>query len=681
MKLLPRISPVLACVASLLLSACDGGGIITYERPPTGRPLGDACVLNDDCSSGRCIGGVCEDDGCRTDADCLRGELCVFDRCEPADDFACQPGQAPLIQVAPLELAFGEVALGNSSTKTVKLENRGDCLLTVQAVGLGDNQSPGFSCEPCDPTQYPIRLAPGRSLDVGVTFEPPAPGEAFSSLIIRSDDATAGNEGIVTVNLHATYSGVPVLIVDPLTLPFGHVPQGSSDTRTVRITNEGTGNAVLTIENIYLSGSHPDQFSIPVEFIAVNPGSPLMLPPYNPNDPSTVIEVPVTFAPTALRNNNALLSVKAHAGDPTAAVIVSSELTGSSLGPPQIEVNPVDELVYREQDGRAYPVGSVAFRQVTISNSGQSDLAVDLSLSDPSGDFSLSPPFVPPVAPGGSVVISVFYSPSSPTDPVTPHDPQTPTTAFLNITSNDTDPASDVLKKVTLRGWARGGTFDDVLKLEMSFENADNSWAGNDFRDVDLELTSALGFSCSKPRTTCVPNGDGTCTLQLQPNGDLCAQWSSYDPDGDGRPDQGTVSWIALGQYEEPERILLFGLGQDLANGQRFTARAHYIEDCANIPTGIFGDILGIGGSILLGILGGAIGVPIAVDPGTISDFVSNNCWDHASSLVTLRVYVNGNEVASPQHRLRNKGECAELLRVRRQDGQFIVESTAAGPC
>lgn len=681
MKPLPRISLVASLFAAFVLSACDGGGYISYERPATKRPLGDACVLNDDCDTGRCIGGICQDDGCETDADCLNGELCVFDKCEPADDFACQPGQAPLIQITPLDVAFGEVALGNSGEEVVSIENRGDCLLTVQGVGLGDNQSPGFACEPCDPSQYPIRLAPGRALDVAVTFSPPNPGEAFGSLLINSDDVTAGDEGLVTVDLHATYSGVPVLIVNPLTVPFGHVPQGNTDTRTVTITNEGTGNAVLTVENIYLSGSHPDQFTIPTEFVAVNPGSPLLLPPYDPNNPDTVIEVPVTFAPTALRSNNATLSVKAHAGDPTAAVTVSAELTGSSLGPPQIEVQPLDELVYREDNGLAYPVGSVTYRQVTITNSGQSDLSVDMSLSDPSGDFSISPPFIPPVAPGGAVVVSVFYNPSAPSDAVTPHDPQTPVTAYLNITSNDTDPAADVLKKVTLRGWSRGGTFDDVLKIEMSFENADNSWAGNDFRDVDLELSSPLGFSCAKPLTTCVQNGDGTCTLQLAPNGDLCAQWNSYDPDVDGRPDQGTASWIALGQYEEPERVLLFGLGQDLANGQVFSARAHYIEDCANIPTGIMGDLLGIGGSILLGALGGAIGVPIAVDPGTISDFVTENCWDHASSLVTMHVYVNGDEVASPQHRLRDKGECAEMLRLRRQDGQFVVESTTAGPC
>src|SRR5690606_19450213 len=105
-------------------------------------------------------------------------------------DFACEPGQRPLVQITPLDVAFGEVALGNSGDEVVTLENKGDCLLTVSGVGLGDNQSPGFSCEPCDPSQFPQRLAPGRSLDVVVSFAPPAPGEAFGSLLVNTDDVT-----------------------------------------------------------------------------------------------------------------------------------------------------------------------------------------------------------------------------------------------------------------------------------------------------------------------------------------------------------------------------------------------------------------------------------------------------------------------------------------------------------
>jgi hypothetical protein len=371
------------------------------------------------------------------------------------------------------------------------------------------------------------------------------------------------------------------------------------------------------------------------------------------------------------RNYAADLKIQVHYGDPVAATFFSTHLTGTSLGPPQIQVS-TDELVYQEDDGNAYPVGTVSYRQITIQNTGESQLDVDLSLSDTTGDFSVSPAFIPPIAAGGAVVLSVFFNPSEPSDPANQHDPQVPTNAFLNITSNDDDPAEDVLKVVSLRGWARGGVFDDVLKLEMEFENADNSWAGSDYRDVDLELLSPTGFSCGKPTFTYAPDGAGG--FIVTDTEDPCDDWNAYDSDGDGRPEEGTVNWIAVGQYQEPERIILFGLGPDLANGQTFIARIHYAEDCENIPSGILGDILGIGVSALLGIIGAFAGVPIAVDPNTVSDLITENCWDRGSSNTVLHVFLNGEEVASPAHRLRNKGDYFDILRLQRQDGQFIIQ-------
>lgn len=668
---------LLTSLAALALSlplfavvvGCDGTEFVVAEPEPEDRVIGDPCVVDDECETGRCVGGTCTDGLCQEDAECRSDELCVFGECIPADDFACQTDQRPLININPLNVEFGEVALGNVSEQVVTIENVGDCLLTLEGVGLESNAPSGFSCDPCDVSSYPQRVPPQRSVDVTVRYAPESTGEAISNLLIRSDDSTAGDEdGVIAVGLHATYSGVPQIVIDPPELFFGTVNQGTEVTETVTITNQGSGNAVLTIQGIYITGD--DDFSIPTEFAAIEPPSPLLLPPYDPNNPDTIIEVPVTLRPTRLANFEAELKVQAHYGDPTAADRFSTSLTGTSLGPPQISVS-TTELVYQQDDGTAYPVGTVAFRQVTISNSGQSPLNVNMNLSDDTGDFTVSPPFVPPVAPGGSVVVSVFFNPSEPSDSVNPHEPTTPTDAFLNITSNDDDPLEDVLKVVALRGWARGGVFDDVLKLEMTFQNAENSWAGSDYRDVDLELLSPTGFSCTKPVHQYSPDGSGGFIVTSTE--DLCDDWNAYDVDNDGRPEEGSVNWIALGQYEEPERILLYGLGQDLAEGRTFTARVHYVEDCANIPSGILGDILGIGASVLLGALGGAVGVPIAVPPDQISDLITENCWDHESSNVTLAVFLNGEQVASPSHRLRDKGDFFDIVKLRRENGQFEI--------
>ena len=662
-------------VIAALAGACGDTQYITVEEQKDGRRVGEACVLDDQCQDGRCVAGFCSDGSCEADADCAAGEICVFGACESADDFACTPTQQPLLTVTSTALDFGEVALGNSLTQTITIGNDGDCLLTLAGVGIRSGATPGFGCEPCDVALYPQRIPPGRTLDVDVTFAPQAPGEATAKLDLRSDDETAGEAGLLSIDLYARYSGVPVLVLDPGELNFGYVEyqaggaQGE-ETQIVKVMNQGTGNATLTVQFIYLQMG--TDFVIPAEFAAISPAAPRLLPPYNPNDPTTWIEVPVTFRPTRNSNQETVLIVNAHSGAPESAIDVRARLVASSLGPPQIAVS-ATELVYKQDDQTAYPVGMVAFRQVTIQNTGMSELAVNMSLSGESEDFSISPPFVPPIAAGGSVVVSVFFNPSTPSDPSSPHAPTQPFNAVLNITSNDDDPASDVLKTVALRGWSKGGLFDDVLKLEMTFENADNSWAGNDFRDVDLELVSPLGLTCAKPQYSYIPGANGTVTVDVNNIVDFCDEWNEVDTDGDGRPENGTVSYIALGQYQEPERILLYGLEQDLANGQIFEVAATYAEDCANIPTGLFSDLLGIGTSALLGVLGGSIGVPIAVDPGDVSDLIQNNCWDHASSLVTLHVTINGTQVASPQQRIHNKGDRIVLARLKRENGQFTL--------
>ncbi|MCP4503884.1 MAG: choice-of-anchor D domain-containing protein [Deltaproteobacteria bacterium] len=649
------------------------GRDIVRDAGPIGNLDGDTCIVDDDCESGRCVGGICTDDGCTTDDECLPNETCVFGQCIDNNDFACTTEQRPLLNISTLSIEFGEVSLGTEREEIITLENVGDCLLTIQDIGFLSDAPPGFSCEPCEITDFPQRIPPQRSVDVTVRYAPQAPGEVFTELQLQTDDVTAGDgDGVVNVDLHATYSGVPNVIIDPAELSFGIVPRGTERTHDITIRNEGSGNALLTVMQLFVQGE--TDFTIPDEFAAISPGTPLLLAPYNPDDPDTVIVVPVTLRPDSNgspRDYAADLKLQVHYGDPTAAVYFSTHLSGTSLGPPQIQVS-AEELVYQEEDGNAYPIGTVSYRQITIQNSGESQLEVELSLSDTSGDFSVSPSFVPPIAAGGVVVLSVFFNPSQPSDPANEHDPTVPSNAFLNITSNDDSPAADVLKVVNLRGWARGGVYDDVLKLEMEFENADNSWAGSDYRDVDLEMISPTGFSCGKPEYQYAPDGNGGYIVVATE--DPCDTWNAYDSDGDGRAEEGTANWLAVGQYQEPERIILFGLGPDLANGETFTARIHYAEDCENIPSNLLGDILGIGASVLLGVLGGAVGVPIAVPPGQISDMISENCWDHSSSNTTLHVFLNGEEVASPAHRLRNKGDYFDILRLLRENGQFVIQ-------
>lgn len=665
--------------AASLAAGCLDTEFVAIERPPAPlRPIGDACTVDAECADGRCVGGACSDDGCDSDEDCRNNEICVRfgegrGTCELTDDFACQTDQRPILSLTTQSVTFSQVPLGTSETQTVTVSNEGDCLLTLQVISFSENSSRDFACSPCSAESFPQRVPPRRSLDVSVTYTPTTPGEAVGDLLIRSDDVTAGDAGLVSVDLFAEYDGIPSLVVRPQELNFGFVPftagagGGSSSTKTVVVTNEGTGSAVLEIERIGMD--EDDEFRViairqgpnPVTPEAIDPDAPLLIPPFSVDNPLSVVEIDVQFTPDDNRDFDDELQLRAAGFGADQRVGVPC--AGSSLGPPQIEV-PTVELLYGGPGNAALTLGTVDFKQITVRNNGQSELVINYQVigGEIAGDFTVSPSFVPPIPAGGSVLLSVFYSPSAATDAVTPFSPQTSGVASLQITSNDTDPGTDVSKVVPLRGFARSGVQNQALKVEMEFENADNSWAGSDFRNVDLILDSQAGEICRKPQINDAA-GNGV---------DFCALWSQGG-------DIGTASWLPLGQFEEPERVVVRFADQSTASGQSFDVKVDYVEDCANIPSGLLSSILGITGSVLLGALGGSIGVPIAVDPGTIADTIANNCFDHASTQVTVRISLDGQVVATPGTRLGRKGDQATLASLRRVNGAFCSLTPGVG--
>jgi hypothetical protein len=675
----------LSLAALVLAASCSDTEYIGFtEPPPAARPVGEVCVVDAECSTGRCIGGVCADTDCETDEDCRDDEICVvlggLGSCEPRSDFECTGSNRPILSISTTSVTFAEVALGGAESQIVTVTNVGQCLLSIAAIGLAENSSPDFACSPCSVASRSV--PPNRSLDITVTYAPTRAGEAHGELQLRSDDTTAGNDGLVAVDLFARYDGIPSIVVDPVELNYGYVPYnagaggGGARTETITIVNRGTGSAVLAIENIFLDRG--DVFFIDavrqgealLDVDAVANDNPILVPPYSIDNPLATVEVDVTFRPDDNRDFEDGLIIRTDGLSESQRVVV--DLAGSSLGPPQIEVTDT-ALVFGEPGTDALALGAVDFRQVTVRNNGQSELVITPTVGGgmAAADFTVMPSFVPPISPGGAVILSVFYNPSEPSDPANTFAPQRAVEAALNITSNDTDPGSDVLRTVALRGFARSGVQDQVLKVEMEFENADDSWAGSDYRNVDLLVQSVDGsVTCGKPQFLDL-NRNGTFGEFGEYN-DLCADWTAAG-------DYGQASWLAVGVYEEPERVVVRGLGPEGANGEEFDITVTYIEDCANIPSGLLADILGIGGSILLSALGGSIGVPISVDPSSIANTIANNCFDRAGSSTTVRISLDGEVKATPSVYLARKNDTALVARLRRVNGGFCSLTEGVG--
>jgi hypothetical protein len=95
-------------------------------------------------------------------------------------------GVAPMLEVTPPSLAFGDVSQGGSRLLMATLRNTGSAALSVTAISL----NPGTSAEFSLAGPSTANLAPGLSQSVGVTYSPANVGPDMGGLRIQSDDPT-----------------------------------------------------------------------------------------------------------------------------------------------------------------------------------------------------------------------------------------------------------------------------------------------------------------------------------------------------------------------------------------------------------------------------------------------------------------------------------------------------------
>ncbi|MBI4551402.1 MAG: choice-of-anchor D domain-containing protein [Candidatus Latescibacteria bacterium] len=197
---------------------------------------------------------------------------------------------APIINVDPLSLDFGTVAAGTvGGPALVTIDNNGTAPLTV---ALSTNH-PAYTVTPENFT-----VAPGAAQVVQVFFSPTAAGLVDGTLQAHSNDSV-----IPLVQVTLKGQGIaPALTVDPLSLDFGTVIPGQTQTAMLTIFNPGT--ATLTVSQITVDGNDAGLFRVSPTNVSVAAGA---------SD-----RVSVTFAPTAAGVKTATLRLQHNAvGSPT----------------------------------------------------------------------------------------------------------------------------------------------------------------------------------------------------------------------------------------------------------------------------------------------------------------------------------------------------------------------------
>ena len=95
-------------------------------------------------------------------------------------------GVAPLLEVQPASIDFGQVSVGSQADRTVSVRNAGNADLTLQAPSLAAGSSPFFSVGSPGITLLP----PSASTTFIVSFQPGSEGPATGSVLVTSDGGT-----------------------------------------------------------------------------------------------------------------------------------------------------------------------------------------------------------------------------------------------------------------------------------------------------------------------------------------------------------------------------------------------------------------------------------------------------------------------------------------------------------
>ena len=248
-------------------------------------------------------------------------------------------GGAPQTRIIRLtgNLGFGDVPVGSSAERTLTIHNDGTAALSVTGI---DYPSEVFSGD------WSGNVPAGGSRSVTVSFSPAA-AQGYSGAITVSSNATSGTN---TRAISGTGVEPPPERIIRLTgnLNFGEIEVGSSETRNLRIHNDGTDPLDVSAIN------YPAEvFSGNWQGGTVAPGGSRL--------------VVVTFAPTEAQNYSGEVSVDSNATSGTNTRAISA----SGVLPPTRIIRLTGELDFGQVE-----VGSSDTRELVIHNDGNAALDV-----------------------------------------------------------------------------------------------------------------------------------------------------------------------------------------------------------------------------------------------------------------------------------------------------------------
>ena len=305
----------------------------------------------------------------------------------------------PDIRITPTILNFGNVDVGQSSSKKFQIYNDGNAVLQVSSIASDDGQ---FTI------LHKFDVPPGEMVEITVKFTPTSGGTKTGNITVTSDDPDEPTKSL-PVQGKGIQAAAPEIRVYPTDIDFGDVGVGLSLVKKFRIYNDG--NALLQISSITSNSS---------QFTVLN----------NPDVwPGSMVEISVRFKPSWLGVKAGVITISSNDTDES-TVHVYVQGRGISVSLPEISVSP------SILDFGDVQVGVSLDKEFQIYNQGNATLIISSIASNNSRFVILDDPNVPP---GSMVDIPVRFTPLT----------LGTRTGTITITSNDPD---ESVVQITVKG-------------------------------------------------------------------------------------------------------------------------------------------------------------------------------------------------------------------------------------
>jgi hypothetical protein len=284
-------------------------------------------------------------------------------------------GAQPGLSVAPASFAYGSVTDGQTKSQTFTLTNTGSTSLTISQLAIS---GAGYSLSGLT---TPSTIAAGGSATFNAVFAPTTAGSLPGTVTISSNAPASPS----TVALTGTgVAGAVVLSANPTSLAFGNVNAGATSSKSVTLTNGGTGS--VTISQVTVSAKDVSSSGV---------ATPVTLAPGQSQT------MTVAFAPTAAETVTGNIIVTNSQGT-SRVVAVSGTGLQAAIG-----------LTPSSANFGSVPVGSTNSQTIQIGNTGNGVLTITQASVTGSG-FSTTGLTLPlSINPGLSSTFNAQYQPSA----------------------------------------------------------------------------------------------------------------------------------------------------------------------------------------------------------------------------------------------------------------------------